>query len=38
VDDSEPRETSAGQAPPAFVIEPEPGWAERTSLFGEPEA
>lgn len=35
------RETSddppASAAPPAFVIEPEPGWGERTSLFGDPE-
>jgi hypothetical protein len=23
--------------PPAFVIEPEPRWGERTSLFGDPE-
>ena len=27
----------ATAAPPAFVIEPDPGWSERTSLFGEPE-
>jgi hypothetical protein len=24
-------------APPAFVIEPDPGWGQRTSLFGDPE-
>jgi hypothetical protein len=24
-------------APAAFVIEPDPGWSERTSLFGDPE-
>jgi hypothetical protein len=27
----------ATAAPPAFVIEPELGWGERTTLFGEPE-
>lgn len=26
-----------GEAPEPFVIEPEPAWAERTTLFGEPE-
>jgi hypothetical protein len=27
----------ARNAPPAFVIEPDPAWNERTSLFGEPD-
>jgi hypothetical protein len=35
--DSPPGDTAAVEPPPAFVIESEPGWAERTSLFGEPE-
>lgn len=26
-----------GDAPAPFVIEPELAWAERTTLFGEPE-
>jgi len=33
-----PRDDSeAAAAPPAFVIEPDLGWGERTSLFGDPE-
>jgi hypothetical protein len=30
-------ESPAVDAPPAFVIEPEPAWGERTSLFGDRE-
>ena len=30
--------TGTPPAPPAFVIEPDPGWDERTSLFGDPES
>ena len=26
------------RAPDPFVIQPEPGWADRTSLFGDPDA
>ena len=31
--------TPAGTPPatPAYVIEPDPGWNERTTLFGDPE-
>lgn len=29
--------SAATDAPPAFVIEPDPGWDERTSLFGDRE-
>ena len=25
-------------SPPAYVIEPDPGWGERTTLFGDPES
>jgi hypothetical protein len=30
-------DSPAADVPPAFVIEPEPAWSERTSLFGDPE-
>lgn len=39
VDVPDPPLAEPGEAtPPPFVLEPEPGWADRTSLFGDPEA
>jgi hypothetical protein len=29
--------TPAADAPPEFVIDPDQGWDERTTLFGDPE-
>ena len=32
-----PHDPAATVAPPTFVVEPEPGWDERTTLFGDGE-
>lgn len=35
--DPAPADPPDAASPPPFVIEPDPAWSERTSLFGDPD-